>query len=256
MPVVLITGASQGLGRAFAHAFAAEPGARLALVARSADRLTAAAEACRAQGAEAHAFPCDVTDEAAVTAMAAAVTAALGVPDVLVVNAGAFVPGSLFETTPALFRAQLDVNLTSAFLTTHAFLGAMAARGAGHLFYMGSVASVRGYPGGAAYCAAKHGLLGLARVVREETKAQGLRVTTLLPGATRTPSWDGTEQPDDRFMPPEDVAALRPRRVEALRPHRRRGSAPAPPAWRPVARARRKPARASTSAAFPRHAAL
>jgi NAD(P)-dependent dehydrogenase (short-subunit alcohol dehydrogenase family) len=127
---------------------------------------------------------------------------------VLVVNAGAFTPGSIFETTPASFRAQLDANLTSAFLTTHAFLTAMAARGSGHLFYLGSVASLRGYAGGAAYSAAKHGVLGLARVVREETKAHGLRVTTLLPGAARTPSWDGTDVPDERFMPAEDVAAL------------------------------------------------
>ena len=208
MPIVLVTGASQGLGAAIAEAFAAEPEGRLALVSRNAERLRAVAEACRAKGATADVFLCDVTDEAAVARMAADVTARFGVPDVLVVNAGAFTPGSIFETTPATFRAQLDANLTSAFLTTHAFLGAMAARGSGHLFYMASVASLRGYAGGAAYCAAKHGLLGLARVVREETKAHGLRVTALMPGATRTPSWDGTPEPDERFMPAEDVAAM------------------------------------------------
>lgn len=206
-PLVLVTGASQGIGAAVARAFAeAEPGARLALVARSAENLARTAEACRALGAEAEAFVCDVTDEAAVQAMAGAVAERFGVPDVLVVNAGAFEPGSVLEMTAASFRAQLDANLTSAFLTTQAFLGAMTARKCGHVFYMGSVASIRAYPGGAAYCAAKHGLLGLARVVREETKALGLRVTTLLPGATRTPSWDGTDAPDDRFMPPEDLA--------------------------------------------------
>jgi short-subunit dehydrogenase len=206
MPVVVVTGASVGLGRAIAEAFAAEPEARLALVSRSREKLEGVAARCRAQGAEAAVHVCDVTDDAAVEEMAAAVQARWGPPDVLVNNAGLFAPGALVETTPALFREQVAVNLTSAFVVTHAFLGAMLARGRGHLFYMGSVASIRAYPGGAAYCAAKHGLLGLARVVREETKDAGLRVTTLLPGATYTPSWEGADLPEERFMKSEDVA--------------------------------------------------
>jgi short-subunit dehydrogenase len=82
----------------------------------------------------------------------------------------------------------------------------MSERGSGQFIFMGSVASVKGYPGGVAYCAAKHGLLGLARALREESKASGLRVTTLLPGATLTPSWDGSGVPEDRFMPAADIA--------------------------------------------------
>jgi NAD(P)-dependent dehydrogenase (short-subunit alcohol dehydrogenase family) len=125
---------------------------------------------------------------------------------VVVNNAGAFTPAPLDETSAEAFRQQVDVNLTAAFLVTKAFLAGMRARGSGHLFYMASVAALRAYPGSVAYCAAKHGLRGLARVVREETKDDGLRVTTLLPGATRTPSWEGTDLPDERFMPPEDIA--------------------------------------------------
>ena len=204
--VVVITGASQGIGAAVAEAFAGEAGARLVLVARSEGMLEAVAERCQARGAEALVQPCDVTDEAAVEAMAEAVLMRWGAPDVLVNNAGLFRPGSVREMTAATFRAQVEVNLTSAFLVTRAFLEPMIARGQGHLFFMASVASIRGYPGGAAYCAGKHGLLGLARVVREETKPHGLRVTTLLAGATFTPSWEGTDLPETRFMPPEDVA--------------------------------------------------
>lgn len=206
MPSIVVTGASQGIGRAVAVAFGGEPGARVALLARNEANLEATAGAVRAAGGEALVLPCDVADEAAVAAAAERILTAWGAPDVLVNNAGTFTPGSIADTTPASFRAQVDVNLTSAFLVTQAFLGAMTARGAGLLFYLASVASIRGYPGGAAYCAAKHGVLGLARVVREETKETGVRVTALLPGATFTPSWEGTELPEERFMPAEDIA--------------------------------------------------
>ncbi len=206
MPTVVVTGASHGIGRAVAEAFAVLPETRLALVSRRPEVLETVAEACRARGAEATVLACDVTDDAQVAHMAGQVLGRWGAPDVLVNNAGAFAPGPLLDTTAASFRAQVEANLTSAFLVTQAFLPAMLARKTGHLFFMGSVASIRAYPGGVAYCAAKHGLLGLARVVREETRLEGLRVTTLLPGATRTPSWDGTDAPDERFMPPEDIA--------------------------------------------------
>ena len=210
MPVVVITGASQGLGAAIALAFAGTYGrtARLALVARSEAGLAETAAACRQRESVVETFPCDVTDDAAVEAMAHAVTEHLGAPDVLVNNAGRFTPGGLAETTPAAFREALDVNLVSAFLVTRAFLPAMTARGSGRVLMMGSVASVTGYPGGLAYGAAKHGLLGLARALREETKGSGVGVTTLLPGATRTPSWDGSGVPDERLMPAEDVACV------------------------------------------------
>ena len=206
MPTVVITGASQGIGAAIAEAFADEPDVRLALVARSREKLERVAGRCRERGAEADVFPCDVTGDEAVAQTSEVILKRWGAPDVLVNNAGAFQPGTLEEVTPAAFREQIEVNLTSAFLVTRAFLAPMKRRGRGHLFYVASVASIKAYPGGAAYGAAKHGLLGLARVVREETKEAGLRVTTLLPGATFTPSWEGTDLPEARFMPPEDVA--------------------------------------------------
>ena len=205
--LVLVTGASAGIGAACARAFASG-GHTLALVARSADRLADVARQCEAAGGQARAFVCDVTDDGAVQGMAGAVRDWRGVPDVVVNNAGAFVPGGVLDTTPDAFREQLEVNVVSAFAVTRAFLAAMLERGSGRVLMMGSVASVRGYPGGAAYGAAKHALLGLARALREEAKGTGVSVTTLLPGAVRTGSWDGTDLPDDRFMPPEDVARL------------------------------------------------
>lgn len=150
--------------------------------------------------------PTDVTDDAAVADMAETVQTDCGTPDVLVNNAGMFTYAPLDELTMEGFREQIDVNLTGSFAVTQAFLPAMRDRGEGHLFYMASVASIKAYPGNAGYCAAKHGVRGLARVVREETKDEGLRVTTVIPGATHTPTWEGVDLPEERFMPPEDVA--------------------------------------------------
>ena len=204
--IAVVTGASQGIGRAIAEAFTERDGAQVALVARSDSKLESVAEACRENGGEALVVPTDVTDDQAVVEMAETVRDEWGVPDVLVNNAGMFTYAPLDELTLDAFREQIDVNLTGTFAVTEAFLPAMRERGHGHLFYMGSVASIKAYPGNAGYCAAKHGVRGLARVVREETKDEGLRVTTVIPGATYTPTWDGVDLPEERFMPPEDVA--------------------------------------------------
>lgn len=204
--IAVVTGASQGIGRAIAEAFAEREQAQVALVARTRSKLEAVAAACRERGGEALVLPTDVTDDEAVFGMAETVEDEWGVPDVLVNNAGIFTYAPLDELTLDGFREQIEVNLTGSFAVTQAFLPAMRERGRGHLFYMGSVASITAYPGNAGYCAAKHGVRGLARVVREETKEEGLRVTTVIPGATYTPTWDGVDLPEERFMPPDDVA--------------------------------------------------
>lgn len=204
--VILITGASQGIGAAIAKTFARElKGARLALVARTARNLAAVARTCAKLGAEVEAFPCDVTDASAVKAMARAVTRRFGVVDVLVNNAGVFRPAPFLKTAPAQFDDLLAVNLRSVLLVSQAFLPAMVRRGRGDVFNMGSIAGLQSYPGGAAYCAAKFGVTGLTKVMREELKSKGVRVTLVCPGATFTPSWDGSGVQAERIMPAEDI---------------------------------------------------
>ncbi|CAN5483375.1 SDR family oxidoreductase [soil metagenome] len=209
MPTVLVTGASQGIGAAIAEAFATRvDGAQLALVARNREKLEGVAERCRQSGARAAAFVCDVTEEFAVASMAEDVRREVGAPDVVVNNAGAFRPGGVLDMSVDDFRADIEVNLTSAFLVTSAFLKDMVTRGKGDVFFMASVASILGYPRGVAYGAAKHGLLGLARALRAETREHGIRVVSLLPGATYTDSWASSGIPEERFVPPEDIANL------------------------------------------------
>ena len=84
----------------------------------------------------------------------------------------------------------------------------MMSQRSGTFVFLGSVASIKGYPGGAAYCAAKHGLLGFARALREESMEHGVRVVTFLAGATFTPSWEGAGLPESRFIPPDELARL------------------------------------------------
>lgn len=204
--ITVVTGASQGIGRAIAEEFSRRDGARVALVARTESKLEDVANTCHELGGESLVLPTDVTQDDQVATMADAVRREWGVPEVVVNNAGIFDYAPLEELTLEGFRKQIDVNLTGAFAVAQAFLPAMRERESGHLFFMGSVASIMAYPGNAGYCAAKHGVRGLARVVREETKDEGIRVTTVLPGATSTPTWEGVDLPEERFMAPEDVA--------------------------------------------------
>lgn len=206
-PVILITGASQGIGAAIAKVFAREVrGVRLALVARNEKNLRAIAKACMKHGATAEIFACDVGEEASVTAMATAVRQRFGAVDVLINNAGVFRPAAFLELKAQDFDTLLSANLRSVLLVSQAFVPAMVQRGRGDVFNMGSIAGLKAYPGGAAYCAAKFGVTGLTKVMREELKTKGVRVTLVCPGATVSPSWDGSGVPTERMMPAEDVA--------------------------------------------------
>lgn len=206
-PVVLITGASQGIGEALALAFAGGiPGARLALVARQAGKLQRVARACRALGAETRVFPADVSDAAAVEALARAVLRVWGGVDVLVNNAGRFAPGSFLESSVADFDAMIAANLRSVFLVSRAFVPGMITRGHGDVFNMSSIAGLQPYSSSAGYCAAKFGVTGLSKVMRADLRSRGVRVCTVYPGATVSPAWEGSGVSPDRMMPAEDIA--------------------------------------------------
>ena len=206
-PIVLITGASQGIGAAIAKVFAKEiRGVRLALVARNARNLAAVARACAKLGAATENFACDVADEKSVAAMAKAVAKRFGAVDVLINNAGAFTMAPFVQTSVTEFDRMIAVNLRSAFLVTQAFLPAMLKRKRGDVFFMSSIAGLGAYPNAIAYCAAKFGVTGLAKVLRAETKSAGIRVCCVHPGATWSPSWSKSGVKPGRIMPAEDIA--------------------------------------------------
>lgn len=200
----LVTGASQGIGKAVARALV-EAGCWVGMVARTERSLAAAAE-----DVGGHAIPGDVSSAAAVHALGAYVAELLGdAPDLLVNAAGQFDLAPVAETDPAAFDAMLAVNLRGPFLMCRAFLPPMLRRDSGHLIQIGSIAGRQAFPGNGAYSASKFGLRGLHEVLVQELRGTGVRSTLIEPGATDTPAWDPLD-PDRRDDLPSRSAMLRP----------------------------------------------
>lgn len=127
---------------------------------------------------------------------------------VLINNAGRFIPGSIGEEEDGAFEAMLNTNLASAYHLSRSLLPAMKKQRKGHIFNICSTASITAYTNGGSYCISKFGMLGLSKVLREELKPFGLKVTSILPGATLTDSWAGSNLPEERFIQPDDLARL------------------------------------------------
>ena len=197
---VLVTGASKGIGLAIARRFA-DAGSHVVVCARDVSSVARTHP-------DLECIACDMADKARVQALARTVLERHGAPELLVNNAGAYLPGSLHEEADGTFEAMIAVNVASAYHLTRALLPPMIARGSGTIVNICSTASVTPYVNGGSYGIAKHALYGFNKTLREELKPHGIRVVALLPGATLTASWAGTDLPDERFMPPEDVAEL------------------------------------------------
>ena len=207
--LIVVTGGSKGIGRAVVARFLAA-GYPVATCARSAADLDAlrAELAATTPGAVLHTLPADLSQPEDCARFAAFVLG-LGQPvEVLVNNAGAYLPGRL-QDEPAdgsQLRQMLAVNLLSAYDVTRPLLPGFIARGRGHIFTICSTASTMAYPNGGSYGIAKHALLGFTKNLREELKPAGVRVTAVLPGPVLTASWAGVDLPAERFVQAGDVA--------------------------------------------------
>ena len=188
--IAIVTGSASGIGRTIAAVYARE-GARVAIADLDGNAAEAAANALRAGGAQAMSVTMDVTDEAAVNAGIASVVRAWGGIDVLVSNAGIQIVHPLEEFALADWKRLLAIHLDGAFLTTRACLPHMYASGrGGSVIYMGSVHSKEASSLKAPYVTAKHGLIGLAKVVAKEGAKHGVRANVICPGFVRTPLVD------------------------------------------------------------------
>jgi len=208
--IALVTGASRGLGRAIALAFARE-GAALALCARSEVLLEAVAAEGRQLGAEVLAVPADVADPADRERLISRTLDRFGRIDVLVNNASALgqTPLPLLaDTDPVAFEEVVRVNLIAPFLLTRSAIAGMLLRGSGVVINVSSDAAVNGYPGWGAYSAAKAGLDGLTRVWSAELAGSGVTVVSVDPGDMDTEMHRAALPDDDpaALARPEDVA--------------------------------------------------
>src|SRR5215472_5248532 len=184
--VVVVVGASSGIGRAIAVEFA-RAGAKVVASARRESRLKELKDQLAGEGFEAHIHPADASDPATMEGLAAAALAKYGQIDTLVYATGTNTPDrALTRLTPQIWDSMVSVNLNGAYYATHAVLGHMRERKRGLIFYISSRSAVTPDESGAAYQAAKRGLAGLSYAIRVEEQKSGIRTCLVCPGLTDT----------------------------------------------------------------------
>ncbi|HXG78098.1 MAG TPA: SDR family NAD(P)-dependent oxidoreductase [Methyloceanibacter sp.] len=187
--VVLITGASSGIGEATSKLYAAR-GAHVLLLARDAERLGEVAEAIRAAGGKSTPYVVDLAEAPAIAETAARIERECGTPDILINNAGAGRWLPLLGTSPEEARAMMAVPYFAAFDLTRAFTPGMIARGSGRIVFISSPAAYIAWPRASAYIAARRAMTGLADSLRGELKGKGIGVTLVILGTVETPYWE------------------------------------------------------------------
>ena len=185
--VAIITGSASGIGKEIALEYAKE-GAKVVIADLNAEAAAATAAEITKAGGQAMSVAMNVTDEAQVDAGVAAVVAAWGGVDVLISNAGIQIISAIVDFKFDDWKKLVAIHLDGAFLTTRAAMRAMIAQGkGGSIIYMGSVHSHEASPLKSAYVTAKHGLIGLAKVVAKEGAKDKIRANVICPGFVRTP---------------------------------------------------------------------
>ncbi len=197
---IVVTGGTKGIGRAIVEKFA-QASYQVFTCARQADDTLTALE-------NVHFFAADLSKKEEVLAFADFIKSKTSPIDILVNNTGFFIPGQIHNEADGTLEAMLETNVHSAYHLTRALVGDMIARKSGHIFTICSTASITAYTNGGSYCISKFALLGMSKVLREELKPFGVRVTSILPGATLTNSWAGVDLPQEPFMQASDVAEV------------------------------------------------
>lgn len=185
----LITGASSGIGKATALAFA-KAGIDIALVGRSQNNLEFVSKAAHEFGVEAQAFCVDLAEVAEVKAKIQAIAHEFGNIDILINNAGIGYTGNLNDTPLEDWQQVINVNLTSVFQCMMGILPGMRQQGQGTIINIASIAAKQAFAGWGAYCVSKAGLLSLSQTLALEERANGIRVMAICPGSVNTEIWD------------------------------------------------------------------
>ena len=213
---IVITGASKGLGKAIAEAFAADKqGHHFFLCARNKTDLEKTGKELQERFPESNILTktCDVADKTALQDFVSWIYSLTDRVDILVNNAGVYLPGSAYGEDNGMLEKLMEINLYSAYHLTRLILPGMintnpSTGSGGHIFNICSIASLVAYPNGGAYGISKFALYGFSKNLREEMKPHGIKVTHVLPGAAYTDSWTGSGIDPNRIMEAADVAKM------------------------------------------------
>ena len=200
---IFISGASKGIGLAIAKRFY-EANFEVIICARGEEGLANAREAMPGI----HTIQCDISDKKQVKELAEELNTRFGPLDILVNNGGVFKPGQIHSEEDTIYETMMATNIDSAYYLTKGLLPLMMKRKQGTIVNMASVASIKAYQHGGSYGISKYALLGFSKNLREEMKEHSIRVVSIMPGAVKTPSWDGVDVPAERLMPASDIAEI------------------------------------------------
>jgi short-subunit dehydrogenase len=203
---IVVTGGTKGIGRAIIQKFARNGFDVFTCSRNDSDlQLLKAAFDVDFPSQKIEVMPADLSKKEDVIEFSQMVKSYV-TPDVIVNNTGIFLPGSIHSEPEGNFELIMQTNLFSAYYLTRAFTSELIERKSGHIFSIGSIAGLTAYANGGSYAISKWAMLGFTKCLRQELKEYNIKVTSVLPGATYTASWEGVEIPEERFMKVEDIA--------------------------------------------------
>jgi short-subunit dehydrogenase len=209
--LIVVSGGSEGIGLSIVEIFM-KNGFDAAICARNLQKLIETKRKLTEKypNQNAHIFQADLSKKNECLLFADFVNKLPNKISVLVNNTGTYMPGQIHAEAEGQLETMIETNLYSAYYLTRGIVNQMIGENKGHIFNICSVASVIPYPNGGSYSISKYAMYGMTKVLREELKPLGIKVTAVLPGATRTASWDGIAEtlPEDRLMDPADVAEM------------------------------------------------
>lgn len=208
-PTAIITGATKGIGRATAYKFLQE-GYSIAICARTQQDLDTLQQEWLAEFPDRKIFAlaADLENEEEVSAFAEQVLNEFKNIDVLINNAGIFLPGTVLGSATAQLRRQMEVNVIAAYIMSKAVAPKMQQQQKGHIINICSIASLQAYAGGTDYSISKYAMLGMSDNFRMALRPFKVKVTAICPGPTMSHSWEGTGVNKERLMPASDIAQL------------------------------------------------
>ena len=206
--LIVVTGGSKGIGRSTIERFAKE-GFDCITCSRNALELEKMqTEIEETFGTRVFVKPADLSKRQEVDDFSHFVKSLQRPVSLLVNNTGRFIPGAIHEEEEGILEDMIQTNLYSAYHLSRAFIPDMKTRKSGHIINVCSIASLMAYENGGSYSISKFAMYGLSKGLREELKPHGIRVTSILPGATQTASWEGVDIAEERLMDAQDIAEL------------------------------------------------